>query len=399
MATVSSPPARTASGLRITTARTQAELERLRPAWDELLGDVVYADPDYVGSLVRTSTPAARPEVLRADRGDRTEALLVGRLEPVRLPCHLGYKELRLPALRAITVAYGGLLGAASTEALTGMLASLRTSLSSGDADVVIFRELRVGSPLHREVGRVAGVLQSRASRRSIHRELTLPDSPEAFLGSLSKSTRDGVKRYRRKLERELGEGLEVRQYRSPGQLDELVAMLGAVAARSWQRGIGSGFRDDEANRERLALALERNWLRACVILAAGEPIAFWHGIGCGGRLISGIPGFDPRFSELRVGTYALVRLIESLTTDPDFSVLDFGLGDAEYKRRFATASWEEESLALFAHRPKPYTLGLFRSAVRATNDGLRLAVGRAGLTSRVRNAWRRSAGEPSRPA
>jgi CelD/BcsL family acetyltransferase involved in cellulose biosynthesis len=399
MATVTSPPARAASGLRLTTARTQAELERIRPAWDGLQGDVVYADPDYVESVIRTSTPAARPEVLLAERDDRAEALLVGRLEPVRLPCHLGYKELRLPALRAITVVYGGLLGAASTEAIAGMLASLRTSLSTGKADVVLFRELRVGSPLHREVGQVAGVLHSRASRRSIHRELTLPDSPEAFLASLSKSTRDGVKRYRRKLERELGEQLEVRQYASPDQLDELVAMLSAVAARSWQHGIGSGFRDDEANRERLALALGRNWLRACVVLAAGEPIAFWHGIGCGGRLISGIPGFDPRYSELRVGTYALVRLIESLTTDPDFSVLDFGLGDAEYKRRFATASWEEESLALFARRPKPYALGLVRAGVRATNDGLRFALRRAGLTGRVRNAWRRSAGEPSRPA
>lgn len=399
MATVSSPPARAASGLRLTTARAQADLERIRPAWDELLGDVVYADPDYVESLIRTSTPAARLEVLLAERGDRAEALLVGRMEPVRLPCHLGYKELRLPALRAITVVYGGLLGAAPAETIARMLASLRTSLSTGEADVVLFRELRVGSSLHRQVGQVAGVLRSRASHRSIHRELTLPDSPEAFLGSLSKSTRDGVKRYRRKLERELGERLEVRQYRSPDELDELVAMLNAVAERSWQRGIGSGFRDDDANRERLALALERNWLRACVVLADGEPIAFWHGIGCGGRLISGIPGFDPRYSELRVGTYALVRLIESLTTDPDFSVLDFGLGDAEYKRRFATGSWEEESLALFACRPKPYALGLFRAGVRATNDGLRFALGRAGLTGRVRNAWRRSAGEPSRPA
>jgi CelD/BcsL family acetyltransferase involved in cellulose biosynthesis len=399
MTTVSSPPARAASGLQLTTARTQAELERIRPAWDELLGDVVYADPDYVESLVRTSAPTARPHVLLAERGDRPEALLVGRLEPVRLPCHLGYKELRLPALRAITVVYGGLLGAASTETIAGMLASLRTSLSTGEADVVILRELRVGSPLHREVGQVAGVLRSRASRRSVHRELTLPDSPEAFLGSLSKSTRDGVKRYRRKLERELGERLEVRQYASPAQLDELVPLLNTVAARSWQRGIGSGFRDDEANRERLALALEQNWLRACVVFAAGEPIAFWHGIGRGGRLISGIPGFDPRYSELRVGTYALVRLIESLTTDPDFTVLDFGLGDAEYKRRFATASWEEESLALFARRPKPYALGLFRAGVRATNDGVRSALGRAGLRDRVRNAWRRSAGESSRPA
>lgn len=395
MTTLFLPRVRASAGIRVTTATTVAELERLRPVWDRLLGDVVNADLDYLVTLVRSSPSVVRPHVVVAERDGQPAALLVGRLETVRLPCHVGYKELRLPALRAITVVYGGLLGNPPGEVVSELLASLRASLASGEADVVVFRELRVGSPLHRLVSETSGVLRSRASRRSVHRELALPDSPEAFVRSLSKSTRDGVKRYRRKLERELGERLDVRVYSSPDELEDVIAALDAVAARSWQRGLGSGFRDDEGHRDRTVLALRRGWFRACVVSVDGEPIAFWQGMGTGGRLISGIPGFDPEYSELRVGTYALVRLVESLATDADFAVLDFGFGDAEYKRRFGTASWEEESLALFARRPKPLSIGLLRAGIRSTNDAARSVLGKARLTGRLRNAWRRRLGPP----
>lgn len=384
---------------RVSVARSAEEVEALREQWQELLGDQLNADPDFLLSVVRTEARTLRPHVVVSERDGRPAAILAGRLELVKLPAHVGYKQLRLPALRAITVVYGGLLGDPPEEVVTELLGSLRQSLASGEADVVVFRELRVGSPLHRLVGETAGVLRSRASRRSVHRELVLPDSPDAFLSSLSKSTRDGVKRYRRKLERELGERLDVRLYRAADEVEEVVAALDAVASRSWQRGIGSGFRDDEGHRDRTLLALRRGWFRACVVSVDGEPIAFWHGMGLGGRLVSGIPGFDPEYSELRVGTYALVRLVESLTVDPDFTVLDFGFGDAEYKRRFGTGSWEEESIALFARRPKPLTIGLLRAGIRATNDAARSALGKAGVAGRVRNVWRRRLGQaPSEP-
>lgn len=374
-------------------ARSAEEVGALRERWQELLADQVGADPDFLLTVIRTEARALRPHVVVAEQDGRAAAIVVGRLEVVKLPGYLGYKQVRLPALRAITVVYGGLLGEPSEEIVAELLGSLQQSLSSREADVVIFRELRVGSPLYRLVGGMTGVLHGRASRRNVHRELVLPDSPDAFLSSLSKSTRDSVKRYRRKLERELGDRLDVRLYRSPDEVDEVVAALDAVAARSWQRGLGSGFRDDAGHRDRTLLALRRGWFRACVVSVDGKPIAFWHGLGLGGRLTSGIPGFDPQYAELRVGTYALVRLVESLTTDPDFGVLDFGFGDAEYKRRFGTGSWEEESLAVFARRPKPLAIGLLRTGISVTNDTARSVLGKAGVAGRVRNAWRRRLG------
>lgn len=397
MATLSRPRGGAGSGVRVSTATTLAELERLRPAWDDLVGDVVNAHPDHLASMVSTSHGRVRPHVVVAELDGRPVALLVARLETIELVCDVGYRELRLPGLRAITVVYGGLLGDPPDDLAGELLGSLRESLRSREAEVVVFRELRVGSSLHRLVSEAEGVVRRRTSRRSVHRELPLPDSPEAFERSLSKSTRDGVKRYRRRLERELGERLDVRIYRSPDELTEIVTALATVASRSWQGGLDSAFRDDEGHRDRTLLALRRGWFRACVVRVDGEPVAFWQGMGFGGRLISGIPGFDPEYSQLRVGTYALVRLIESLTTDPDFSILDFGFGDSEYKRRFGMASWEEESLALFARRPRPIAVALAHGAIRAASEAARTALRKAGLVGRARNAWRRRLGSARR--
>lgn len=394
MAILSRPRERAGSGLRVTTARTAAELERLRPDWERLLGDVVNTHPDHLASLVATSHGTMRPHVVAAARDDgQVVAMLVGRHEQLKLVHKVGYREVRLPALRAITVVYGGLLGDPPDDAIGELLASLRSSLASGEADVVVFRELRVGSALHRLV---TGAKSRRMSRRSTHRELALPGSAEEFQRSLSKSTRESVKRYRRRLERELGERLDVRVYSSPEQVAEVVAVLDAVASRSWQRDLDTAFRDDEGHRSRTELALRHGWFRACVVSVDGAPIAFWHGIGLGGRLVSEIPGFDPEYAELRAGTYALLRLIESLTTDPDFAILDFGFGDAEYKRRFATASWEEESLALFARRAKPLAVAAAHGAIFAASEATRAVLLETGLMGRARNAWRRRLGSRS---
>ncbi len=386
------------AAVRVRTVRSAAELEELRDAWARLEGDVVDANLDYLLAVSRTAQDVVRPHVLVAERRGEPSALLVGRLESLRLPCDLGYWTIRTPTLKAIKIVYGGLLGDGDRETVDALLAELHGSLASREGDVVVFRELPVGSPLAEAVQEAAPALrQDRFATRSVHREIRLPTSLDDFLASLSKSTRDSVRRYRNKVDRELGDRLDVRVYDDLTHHDELVETLDAVAARSWQQGLGASFRDDAANRERTRLALSRGWLRACVVFVDGQPVAFWHGLTLNGRLISGIPGFDPAFSEYRIGTYALLRFVDSLCRDPAISVLDFGFGDAEYKRRFANAEWEEQPAMIFAPRTRPLVVNATRTTLVGSSRAARSALRRVGLAGKLRSAWRsRLAASPS---
>ena len=117
--------------------------------------------------------------------------------------------------------------------------------------------------------------------------------------------------------------------------------------------------------------------------------MAFWYGSGYRG-VFTTAHGLDPAYTNLRVGTYVLMKLVEDLCADPTVDVLDFGFGDADYKRRFGQESWAETDVFVFAARPRarlPSTSP--RSAIVGAGDVAASVVGRAGLTDRVKKAWR----------
>ena len=87
--------------------------------------------------------------------------------------------------------------------------------------------------------------------------------------------------------------------------------------------------------------------------------------------------------------TYRWVVDHEDLCEDPELTLLDFGFGDAEYKRRFGDRSWHEEDVLIYARRPRPVLINLVRTAFLGVNAAA-LALGkRTGVLSRIKNWWR----------
>ncbi len=99
----------------------------------------------------------------------------------------------------------------------------------------------------------------------------------------------------------------------------------------------------------------------------------------------TGVPGFDPAYADLRVGNYVLLRLIADLCADESIDTLDYGFGDAEYKRRFGTRSWLEQDVHVFARRRR--VRGRTRPAERATARGARRRALRRGNVDRPAQA------------
>jgi CelD/BcsL family acetyltransferase involved in cellulose biosynthesis len=89
-----------------------------------------------------------------------------------------------------------------------------------------------------------------------------------------------------------------------------------------------------------------------------------------------------------------LAKLTEHLCGQADW--LDFGLGDAEYKRHFGDQSWEEDDILIFARRPRSVAVNLTRSGVLAASRTGKTALATSGHLDAVRRRWRaRLAGRP----
>jgi CelD/BcsL family acetyltransferase involved in cellulose biosynthesis len=375
---------------RVTVARSVDELDALRGPWEALQGRHFPTDPDAFRTILCHQPQAVRPHVLLLERAGEPVSLLLARLEDLRLRTKVGYRDVYAPRVRSLTVVNDGLLGDDSEEKCRTLLAELRGSLAAGEADVLRLRNLRLGSSFHgiatTEMPRLA---RGHRARPSVHWVLELPPTFDAFLQGLSSSTREGVRRYERKLTKEYGDRLELRVFRAPAELDELFEHVGRVAETTYQGGLGVAFSGDELQRSLTRLAMERGLFRSWVLFLDGAPRAFWHGEAYRGVFRIGVPGYDPAFAHLRIGTFVLMRLIEDLCAEDGVDTLDYGFGDAEYKRRFGTRSWEEEDVLVYATTAKGIRTNAARTGILSTAGLARRALARGGALDRIKRGWR----------
>lgn len=379
------------TGLRIRVVRDSAELAGIRDGWLRLVSDSVLVDPDFYTAALHAEKQIVRPHVVVLERAGEIDALLVGRIERLEFGVRAGYRKLYSPQVTSVTIVQGGVLGDVGEETFRLLLASVRESLDAGEGDVAIFRYLPLDSPLY-ELASSGLPLRRRQhfADSEVHWELTLPDSLDEVLGSLSSSTRQTVKRYTRKLEREYEGRIESRIFTAVGELDEFFRDVEPVSAKTYQRALGVSFGDMPRHRERTRVSMENGWFRGYVLYLDGQPVAFHYGDLYRGRFRHGRPGYDPEFADLRVGTYLMLRLFDDLIAHPEARVVDYGVGDADYKRRFGTRSWREGNVVIYA----PSVRAVFVNATRTTLQGTVLVtkrlVGKGAFYQRVKRGWRR---------
>ena len=227
---------------RVVVARSFEELEPLRGAWERLQGRHFATDPDVFPSILAWQD-AVRPHAIALERDGEVHTLVLARVEDIRLTTKVGYAAVYKPKVRALTLVYRGVLGELSDEDAELVLGELRRELATGNADLLRLRALEVGTPLHRAASSATPrALRERSSAAPAHWELAVPDSYDAFLSSLSKSTRESAKRYPKKLEKEFGDRLALEVFRDVADSERVFTDLRRVAEKTYQHGLGVSF-------------------------------------------------------------------------------------------------------------------------------------------------------------
>lgn len=370
-------------------ARTAEEVEALRPTWESLEGSRLTSDIDLFLAFLEHSPRVRRPHVVLVG-DDSTRALVVARLEDFPLAARLGFGIHYTPTVRALTVVYGGFLGDVEAIGPGSILDALGDSLRGERLDLVRLRMLTVDSGLHAEASSRAPAMRLRRfAPRTPHWAARIPGSMDEFLAARSRERRKNVRRHARRLEEAYGEDMEIRLFRRPNDLDRLYDDCERVHRTTYQHALGVGFSSGERERRLTELSMRKGWFLAGVLYLGGEPVAFQLGTAYRGTYAASGTAFDPAHSELRPGTYLLMKVIEELCDDPGVDRLDFGFGDADYKRAFADESWVEQDVEVFDRRPRPLGINLVQTAIRGTSAAARSVLTHTGRLRDVRRSWR----------
>jgi hypothetical protein len=375
------------SGTRVSAARTIEEVEGLRDVWEALQPERLTADLDHHLTVLRHAPGVIRPHVVVLERDGSPVALAVGRVEEVDLTARLGYTTVLRPRVRALTISQGGLLGVDGQSA-EPVFAALSGALVEDNLHVLRLRLLRVGEPVHELARSRPGLLTRQHLGVQVERwRARIPATFDEYLGARSSKTRSNVKRYARRLEDRFGDGVSFRVFRTPDELDELMRDTQAVHVKTYQRGMGAGLKGTELERRLRDLAAGRGWFRGFVLYLDDVPAAFWHGTAYRGVFYTGPTGYDPAHRDLRLGTYVLGRMVEKLCGEVDW--MDFGSGDAEYKRHFSDEHRLEEDVTVFAPRPRPVAINLAQTTVRGASRASTAVLAKSGRLRAARRAWR----------
>jgi hypothetical protein len=347
------------------------------------------ADPEFVRLIIESRAHAKAPCVIAVRRGHEVKALVVGRTEVSRLDDGYGWFSFLQPRLKVLRVLHGGLLGDLCEENIDAALIAMKNVLACGEWDVVQFRMLTLGSVLWKRRERVF----PRSCRGSTdvpnpHWRLRVSGTYDEFVRSLDQKIRSNFNRQRRRLEQAY-EDLSVARLHRPGDLQAIVTATDMVSERTYQRGFAPAWASDEMSK-RLSLWLRRGAYDAYVVYVNGKACAYQHVLTYRGRAFAVGTGFDPAFREYGVGRYVQLRAMERVF-DEAFAIteLDFGFGDAQYKRELCRARDDEADLLLFALRPRALAANAIRTlelaAVRLAKQALRCA----GQFSRAKARWR----------
>ncbi len=333
--------------------------------------DVIgWALPEGAGAMVYTDSDQGRLQ---------TMALLApARLPAVReMPWLTHFDGWRLVGNR--------LAGRDDDEAYRHFITASMDLLAHSDADCMFFEDIEVDAPLWRAAvaADTGSVSIDYPKPAQPHWLLRFPDTPADYWQRLPRKSRYNLRREAKRFPH------RVDAITTAAQVPAFLEAAHTVSEHSWQgKRTVTNIANSERQRAMFTAMANLGALRSYLLYHDDQPVAFVYGWQWQGLYNYEQIGYDGRVAAHGPGKVLLFRLIEDLIARDTPEVLDFGNGDADYKRRFATEHTATGPITLNARKLKTHVALTLRHWRNSADRGMRLALRRTGLYDRVRRAY-----------
>lgn len=312
-------------------------------------------------------------------------ALIIGRTSIRPVTCAVGYFQIGAAPVRRLDVVYGGLFSDGTSVAHRAILRHFRLLLRQQHFDMITINHLPVKHDLYARL-RGDGALMDKVEP---HWRFTLvPGSYQDTIAQVSKKHRYNMRRADRLLVEHFDGDVAIRLFDGVDDLDVFMRAAASIAGRTYQGGMGVGFVASRTWRAILGGEARNGRLRCYWLEGGGEPIAFQVGVVYEGVYFLEFIGYLPENASLSPGAVLHARVLRDLCS-AGVRTVDYGFGDAEYKRVYGSHSCDETTLYLFGRSSRAMSaLILLSASTRASGMALR-CVRWLGLASWLKRRWR----------
>jgi|GEM_PF-2724099 len=346
--------------LKIVIISNIKEIPEILDDWRRLLLSESYKvpgiDPDHYLFELKSLGKTAEPYIICFYQNEKLSSILLARIETTTLPMRLGYLTLVKVPVKKIHIFHGGFIGQKDKMSCLFLYHALRKSLDSGKADLAIINHLHVDSIIHKTIKSNAPLFKVAFSpRKDGHWLMEVPDSIESFYMKKPRKQRYNLQREIKKLEKTYL--VSAKKYINEEHILEGLKAASLVSSKSFQSALDTGLFDNDKTRLYCQLTSRIGWIRIYLLYINNEPAAYEWGLKYGDTFFLKTIGFDPKWKKESAGKVLFQKVLKDLIESERIRLIDFGFGDAEYKRHFATKRLETQSLFIFGK--KPYSLFL----------------------------------------
>jgi CelD/BcsL family acetyltransferase involved in cellulose biosynthesis len=103
--------------------------------------------------------------------------------------------------------------------------------------------------------------------------------------------------------------------------------------------------------------------------------------------------GYDPVHAKYSPGMYLITKTLEGLReggVDSDIRLVDWGLGDAQYKQVLGDSNWTETSVRIFGSTVRGIWLKLVTTPVAMADAWFKRVLSDSGALQSIKTKWRR---------
>jgi len=381
--------------LDVTVATSFEQIEALRNHWQQMQAQqpqpTPNADIDRYLATLRARNGKAKPWIIVFTRNNLTTNMVIGRIEKHQLRCRIGYITICKPSLRCLSIVYGGILGEQNQEICSRTVTELQNILKAGTVDLVYLSHLRTNSIMFQTAKKKPNIFcRDHFTSVCPHWQSKLANNAEDFSNNtLSRNDRRNLRRYIKRLEEKSSSNVKMVSYQNASQLEVFTNAASHISSRTYHAALEVGFSNNNETHCLLRQAAQDGWLRAFVLYAGNKPVAFESGSVYRGVYFAEYRGFDPDWKTCSPGTALLLKVLETLSSEPNTKTYDYGYGDAPYKRRYGHKSWPEASVYIFAPRFYPVFINTIQFTIRALYLLVNFLTTKFGINQLSKRHWR----------
>ena len=342
-------------------------------------------DYDLFRVIAKARSNIIRPHLIVLYKNNQPVSLLIGRIEKRSLSFRIGYLKLFNMPVDILQFLHGGFIGDTSNEAARNCIAAIQGHLTEKKADLACFTKLRLDSPIFEYAQTLPHyTCRDHNLKPQLHWKINLPDSFQNYMQP-KKRLRKRIREFNNKFRNRI----EYQKYFNKRQVLEFCQKAESIAEKTYQRSLGVGFIHNDEWEQRLFNEAEKGGFRGYILSVDGQPVAFELATLYKDVCHCNCSAYDPAFRKFSIGHILFTMLLEDIIENTTASVVDYGIGDADYKKRFGNESWEESDLCIYPMTFKGIQLNLYRCITTFITKTLTGMAEKLGVKNIVKKKWR----------